>query len=220
MTAEQEDTIVRLQDNYYHDSFGKVIFIITALLFSIAFLVAISLYIFMNQPPPTTFRVAEEWRVVAPVPIQQPYLSEPDLLQWVSQVVPSLFEVDFLHYDNQLDEVKQYFTENGYQVFLKQLSNFDIDKKRIQSYKAFTQAEPTLAPIILNQGVLLGRYAWWVQIPINISYAGARDLNPLPITLQVLVVRTETTNNLVGILIDNVIVKKDEASSLTGIIGR
>lgn len=210
--------VVRLEDNFYRDSFGKVIFVIFALCLSVVFLAGISLYTYMNRPPPITFRVAEEWRVLAPVPIQQPYLTDPDLLQWVSEVVPNAFNLDFLNLDSQLADVKKYFTDNGYQIFLNQLKNY-ADKSMVQSYKMFVHGKPTRAPVILNQGVLSGRYAWWVQIPVNIRYAGARDKPDVNLTLQVLVVRTETTNNLTGILIDNVIAEKGQEKSLTGIGG-
>lgn len=217
--AEEGLGIVSLEDNYYRDSFGKVIFIIICIVLSLLFLVGISVYIFMNQPPPTTFRVAEEWRVVAPVPVQQPYLPEPDMLQWVSEVVPRLFDVDFLHIEEQVTDAKKYFTDNGYQIYLNQLKNY-ADDKTVDAGKLFVRAAPTRAPVILNQGVLSGRYAWWVQIPLNISYAGAVEKPEVGLTLQVLVVRTDTTNNLTGILIDNVIVAKDQAQTLTGIGGK
>lgn len=216
--AEEGMVVVRLEDNFYRDSFGKVIFVIFCICLSILFLAAISLYIFMNRPPPTTFRVAEGWRVLAPIPVQQPYLSEPDLLQWVSDVVPSVFNLDFLNMDEQLEASRKYFTDNGYQVLLNQLKNY-ADENMVQSSKVFVQAKPTRAPITLNQGILSGRYAWWVQIPVNISYAGSRDIADVNLMLQVLVVRTDTTNNLTGILIDNVIAEKGQAQSITGIGG-
>lgn len=217
--AEEGMDVVRLEDNYYRDSFGKVVFVIICIFLSIFFLAGISIYIFMNQPPPTTFRVAEEWRVVAPVPVQQPYLAEPDMLQWVSEVVPSLFNVDFAYMSGQVADVKKYFTDNGYQIYLNQLNNY-ADSKVVEANKLFVRGTPTRAPIILNQGVLSGRYAWWVQIPVNISYAGAVETPDVRLTLQVLIVRTDTTNNLTGILIDNVIVEKDKVPTLTGIGGR
>lgn len=204
--AEEEVKVV-LEDNFYRDSFGKVIFVLCSIAVSIAFLAGISVYVFMNEPPPTTFRVADEWRVLAPVPIQQPYLSEPDMLQWVTDVLPKVFNIDFLHMDDQLDANKKYFTDNGYQVYLNQLNNI-APKDTLQAGKLFVHAEPAGAPTIPNQGVLSGRYAWMVQFPINISYAGLKNVPSTNLTLKVLVVRTETTNNLTGILIDNITVEK------------
>lgn len=213
--AEEGLNVVSIQENFYRDSFGKVVFVIGCVFLSIVFLGAVSLYIFMNRPPPITFRVADEWRVVAPVPIQQPYLSNPEMLQWVSDVFPRVFDLDFLRIDTQLADVKKYFTDNGYQIYLNQLKNY-ADKNMVQVNRMFVHAEPTRAPVIVNQGVLSGRYAWWVQMPVIISYAGMKEKPDAYLSMQVLVVRTDTTNNLTGILIDNVIVEKDTADQSTG----
>jgi len=203
--AEEGFDVVTLQDNYYRDSFGRVVFILCSLVVCIASLVAISAYIFLTQPPPVTFKVGKEWRIVAPVQIQEPYLSDADLTQWVSNVLPSLFDVDFMHIDDQLNQLKQYFSQNGFDIFMNQFSN-SVDKNLIIKYKLFVHATLTGAPIILSQNVLLGRYAWWVQIPIVISYSGMRAVNELHMILKLLVVRTEITDNLMGVEIDNVIV--------------
>jgi intracellular multiplication protein IcmL len=212
--TEEALCVVKLEDNYCRDSIGRVIFVIAGLGISIAFLLAVSVYLFMNKPQPITFRVAQEWRVVAPVPIQEPYLATADVLQWVSNVMPATFDLSYMHMDEQLEGMRKYFTENGYQVFLNQLSNF-VNKDTMQTNKMFTHGEPTGAPTVVNQGVLAGRYAWWVQIPINISYAGLRQTLPVDLQMQVLVVREETTNNLTGILIDNVIVESGGTGKVT-----
>ena len=205
--AEEELHVVKLLDNYYRDSFGRVMFIIVGMVISIGMLAAISIYIYLNKPPPVTFRVASDWRVVAPVPIQEKYLSEADLLQWVSNVIPGSFDLSFLHMDEQLGSIKKYFTDAGYEIFLNQLNNY-VDKTELQTNKMFSRGEPMAAPIIKRQGELAGRYAWWVEMPVSISYAGMRSMPTVEIKMNILVVRAETTNNLTGILIDNVIVEK------------
>lgn len=201
----EEQITVGLHDDFYRDNFGKVIVAIVIACCLIAFLTALSVYIHMSKPPPVTFGVAKEWRVQAPVPVQKPYLTNPEVLQWVSDVIPNAFDLNFLHLDAQLEDLKKYFTDNGYQVFLNQLNNY-IDKRKLEESKLFVNAQPTAAPSIKNQGALNARYAWWVKIPVEIKYSGLRVLTPVNLTLDVLVVRTETTNNLDGVLIDNVIV--------------
>lgn len=211
--AEEEFTIVTIEDNYYRDCFSRVLVIIGCLVASIAALVAMSLYVYLTEPPPVTFGVANDWRIVAPVDIQEPYLTDGDLLQWVTDAVPRFFDVDFLHIDDQLVQLKQYFTDNGYQVFLNQFNN-NVDRDKLQTGKMFATNEITGAPIIVNQGTLSGRYAWWVQIPINISYAGMDTIPSSSIKLTLLVVRTETSNNLNGVAIDNVLVEKGNDSTI------
>lgn len=211
--AEEEFTIVTIEDNYYRDCFSRVLFIIGCLVASIVALVAISLYIVFTEPPPVTFKVAEDWRILAPVDIQEPYLSEGDILQWIADVVPRLFDVDFLHIDDQLTQLKPFFTDNGYQVFINQFNN-NVDRDKLQTGKMFATDEITGAPVILNQGILSGRYAWWVQIPINISYAGMETIPSSSIKLTLLVVRTETSNSLTGVAIDNVLVEKGNDATI------
>lgn len=213
--AEEELTVVKIHEEFYRDHFRQVVLVMSLAALAIILVIATSVYLFISKPPPVTFGVAKEWRVQAPVPIDQPYLADSDVLQWVANTIPKSFDFNFLHLDEQLEDLKQYYTDNGYEIFLAQLKN-RFEKQDVMKFKLFLRAEPTAAPSILNQGILSGRYAWWVQIPIKISYAGMRVKPEVKMVLQVLVVRTETTNNLTGILIDNVIAETNTNSRVTG----
>ena len=153
-----------------------------------------------------TFKVDSEWRIQAPVDIQEPYLSEGELMQWVSNAVSRFFVVDFLHMDEQLANLKGLFTDNGYQVFLNQFNNI-IDRTQVITDKLFVSNEITGAPILTNEGLMSGRYAWFVQIPIKITYSGFKEAPSKLIKLTLWVVRTDTSDNLTGVAIDNVIVE-------------
>ncbi len=213
--AEEELQVVELRDNFYRDSFGRVVFIISGVCTGIVLLIALSIYLLLDKPAPITFPVGSEWRVQPPVPLAEPYLLTSDLLQWVSDAVPSVFHYDFNHYDNQLKESSKYFTPDGWKVFLNQL-NIYANYNNVQAYKLFVSSTPAGAPFILNQGLLSGRYAWWVQMPININYAGYRPPGNKTLILQILVVRVSTLNNLMGVGIDNVIVAKGGIEQLIG----
>jgi intracellular multiplication protein IcmL len=217
--AEQELHVVELRDEFYRDSFGKVVTIIIGFIIAIAFLVALSIYLFLDKPPPVSFHVDGEWRVRAPVPLDQPYLSRPDLLQWVTNVLPKAFIFDFNHYNAQLKEASQYFTADGWKGFLDQL-NIYANYNNMQAYKLFVSASPSGAPAIINEGLLSGRYAWWVQIPMNINYAGYSPPPNKALTLQVLVVRVSTLNNLMGVGINNVVVVKGAANNQLAEMGK
>lgn len=208
----EELQVVQLRDDFYRDSFGKVVIIIFGVIIAIALLVAIIVYYFLNKPPPVTFPVATEWRVRAPVPLNEPYLSTPDLLQWVSNVLPQSFVFDFNHYNDQLKDSAQYFTPDGWKVFLD-LLNVYANYDNVLAYKLFINASPSGAPAILNQGLIAGRYGWWVQIPIDINYAGYSPPPNKTVVFQVLVVRVSTLNNLTGVGINNVIVAKGQGNN-------
>jgi intracellular multiplication protein IcmL len=216
--AEEELRVVQLREDFYRDSFGKVILIIISIFIAIFLLVALSLYLYLNIPSPVVFPVDKEWRIQPPVPLDKPYLPQSDLLQWVGDALQRSFVFDFNHYNEQLKVASQFFTADGWKVFLNQL-NIYANYNTVQANKVFVNSAPAGAPVILNQGLLSGRYAWWVQMPINLNYAGLRPPFNKTLILQVLVVRVSTLNNLTGVGIDNVIVATNAVNAGTQGIG-
>ncbi|VVC76685.1 hypothetical protein AQUSIP_20090 [Aquicella siphonis] len=204
--AGEEVNVSELRDSFYRDSFGRVIFVIVSVGVCIVTLAALSLYFYLDKPPPVIFPVDNEMRVQKPVPLNQPYLSTPDLLQWVADVVPRSFVLDFNHYNDQLKDYTQYFTSDGWKTFLNQL-NIYANYNNVQAYKLFVTGTPSAAPFIMREGVIpeSGKYGWWVQMPVTINYAGYKPPSGTTLTLQFLVVRVSTLNNLTGVGIDNVI---------------
>lgn len=211
----EEFEVETLRDEFYRDSFIKVICLIGSFIVAFLALVALSIYLYLDKPPPVVFPVQKEWRVQPLVALDKPYLSTTDMLQWVSDIMQKVFTYDFNHYDDQLKNASQYFTNDGWKIFLNQL-NIYANYNNVQAYKLFVNSTPAGAPILLNEGLLSGRWAWWVQMPININYAGFSPPPNKTLTLQVLVVRVPTLNNLTGIGIDNVIVAKGSGTELLG----
>lgn len=199
----QETPVVQLRDDFYRDGIKKVVVIILGLGVAIVFLLSMSLYLYLSKPKPITFPVGARWRVIEPVPVNKPYLSSAEVLQWVSENFSQSFNYDFLHYDEQLKSHMQYFTSNGWQVFVNQLNNY-INYNTVQVSKQFVSGVPASVPLVENEGLVAGRYAWWVTVPITITIANNERSSRQDVIFQLLVVRMPTTNNLVGLAIDNV----------------
>jgi intracellular multiplication protein IcmL len=213
--AEEELEIIRLRNDFYRDGFRKILFALCVMLAAIALLIATSLYLYLAKPAPIEFATDNEWRILPPIPLDQPYLREADLLQWVSNVLPSLFTYNFLNYTVRFNNNAQYFTPNGWKK-IQDIVNMFVPYNTVQSAKSFTNGSAGSAPFILNQGVLSGKYGWWVQMPINVSYSNLDGANALSLVLQVLVMRVPTLNNLYGVAIDNVIVVSNNKQSVVG----
>lgn len=207
----EELTVIQNRDDFYRDSFVKVIIIIIGIILSIGMIIGLSIYLYLQKPPPVSFNVYKDWRVQQDIPLREPYLSNPDLLQWVANTLQKVFVFDFLHYNDQLKSYSAYFTTNGFKVFQNQLNNY-ANYNNVQNYKLFVNGAAAGAPIILNQNPISGRYGWWVQMPISISSVSYNRANTQTLTLQVLIVRVSTMDNLNGVAIDNVIVQKNSDS--------
>ncbi|MHB1946488.1 MAG: DotI/IcmL/TraM family protein [Gammaproteobacteria bacterium] len=205
--AGEELQVVRLRDDFYRDGFYKIVLALAVIVIAIILLVALSIYIYLSKPAPVYFSADNEWRILQPVPLDKPYLHEPDLIQWVSEAIPNVFTFDFLHYSDQLKGVNPYFTPNGLSKFLA-LVNVYANADKVQNSKLFISCSPSGAPFIINQGELNGRYGWWVQMPITLNYITVDKSSATDLVLQVLVVRVSTLDNLYGVAIDNMITTK------------
>lgn len=213
MEKMAEEVQLQLSDDFYRDSFTKVIMVMISLAVAIMALIALAIYLYMNKPQPITFVVDKDWRLQAPVPVNQAYLSDAEVLQWVSDTFNNVFKFDFISYNNQLSDYQKYFTTNGWSVFLNHLNTY-ANYNNVQTYRLFVSSTPTGAPYIINKNLLAGRYAWWVQLPISIHYDGLHPQPAESLSLQVLVTRVSTLNNLAGVGIDNVIINKSKMNQI------
>ncbi|OGT36584.1 MAG: hypothetical protein A3F11_08290 [Gammaproteobacteria bacterium RIFCSPHIGHO2_12_FULL_37_14] len=204
---------VELEENFYRDGVERIIIIIIGVFIAIGLIVSASLYIYLNKPPPITFPVGAEWRIQPEVPLDQPYLSIADLLQWVSDVLPKAFTYDFISYNDQLKQNAYYFTANGWKTFLNYLNSY-ANYTNVQKYRQFISVVPKGVPILINQGLVSGRYAWWVQLPIEISYAGYTSAPSRILMFQILIIRVSTLNNLSGVGIENIIIASNTSGQL------
>ena len=82
--------------------------------------------------------------------------------------------------------------------FLEQV-NVYANFNTIQSSKLFVNSEASGVSFILSQGLLDGKYAWWIQMPINIQYINVEKMTLTPLVIQVLITRVPTLNNLYGV---------------------
>jgi intracellular multiplication protein IcmL len=206
--AEEDLQLVSLRDDFYRDGFYKALGTFAILLIAIILLSAASLYLKFSKPSPVEFLTGDEFRTVAPVPVNLPYLKQPDLVQWISERLPALFRYDFIDYNKDLNANIQYFTENGWKNY-QDLLKIYADGNSIATSKLFVNAVPGGAPIILNQGLLPGGvYGWWIQMPLNLSYSSRTTGNAIPLMAQVLIVRVPTLNNLMGVAIEKMTMTK------------
>lgn len=211
--ADEESIVVELQDHFYRDRFG-VVFIILACIASVILALAfLSYYLHSQKPPPINFGVYEDWRIQGDIPITESYISEADLLQHTSDILKKVFVFNFYHFDAQLSDYRQYFTESGWEAFQKQLGSV-LNPDKFKAEKQFSTSAPTAAPYILNKGILSGRFAWWVQAPVKIILLGGEGAE-IKLKLQLLLVRVSTLNNLSGVAIENVI-SADQPGTATG----
>jgi hypothetical protein len=133
-------------------------------------------------------------------------LSDANVSQWLSETLSTIFDFDFLNYDTKRLSFEPYFTEDGWKKYNELLNTF-FPANGIQTSKAVLSGSAYGGPVILNQGPLsTKKYAWWIQMPIRITFSGYNRNFKQIFVLQALIVRIPTVDNLSGVAIDNLIV--------------
>lgn len=146
----------------------------------------------INPPKPEYFATTADGRIIPLVPISEPYVAPEVLLTWTSQAVTKAYTLNHIHYKEQLSSMRELFTAQGFRAHEAALKAAGIPET-LQKYRAITQVVSTAPPIITNQGIIAGRYAWSIKLPIQITYQGASSVSaPQTNTVELLVVRVPT----------------------------
>jgi intracellular multiplication protein IcmL len=138
-------------------------------------------------------------------PLDQPNVTSASLQKWVTQAATSVYTIDFYHYQDNIDALKEYFTIAGYKDFLASLAASN-SLKTIVSDNLIVSAVATGAAVILQEGPLRNIYTWRIQVPLLLTYQGASTSSTQKsIAVSLLVTRVPTDQAPKGIGIAQIV---------------
>ncbi len=151
-----------------------------------------NVWMLLNPPLPEYFATTADGRLIPLVPISEPYVPNEVLLTWTTQAVTKAYTFDYVHQKQQLSEMRELFTAQGFNSHRKALADSGL-WTTVEERRLVTQVVATAPPVVTNQGVLANRYVWRLEVPIKMSYQGASSLSPpQENVVEVLVVRVPT----------------------------
>ena len=203
--AEDALKIVALRNEFYKDRQRMVVL---ALLLSIAINIvqlALLIYMYSNPPAPRYFATSINGRITPLFPLEEPNQSDAAVMQWANQAAIASFSYNFVNYRDELQAASVFFTAEGWSQFLNALQKSNtLDSVRAK--KLIVSAVATRAPIILQKGLLNGRYSWRVQMPMLVTYQSASEFAQVNNVVTLLITRISTLNSPRGIGISQIIV--------------
>lgn len=197
--------VVKLRNEFYRDNYRKVV---AALLlsFSIILILAVALFYLVTTPPaPRYFATTTDGRIVPLIPFNRPNLSNSAILQWANTAATAANSYNFVNYRKALQQAADYFTPEGKQMFFNALKNSN-NLQAVIAKKLIVSAVATGVPVVLEQGVMLGRYTWKVQIPMLITFQSASQFSQQSVTVTMVIVRVSPLESVRGIGIAQFIV--------------
>jgi intracellular multiplication protein IcmL len=198
--------LVRFRNYFYRDGYRKSM---TALLISLIVniaLLALVIIQFLTKPAPVYFATQTNGSLIEIQPLTEPLIAQETLLVWATRAAVSAYSFNFVDWQNDLNSVQQYFTATGFKNFLDALkSSGNLDT--VVAKRLVVQATVTDVPRIIQQGLIQGRYAWKIQIPMLVKYTSASEELRQPVLVTILVARVPTTQYPEGIAIAQFVVQ-------------
>lgn len=196
--AEDALTNVILRNNFYRDGQHRMMIILLLSIIVNFILAALLVYMITHPPQPKYFATSINGRITPLVPLNLPNQSDSAVLQWANQAAIAAFSYNFVNYRSELQSASGFFTAEGWDQFLSALqSSNNLDA--VKAKKLVVSAVATSAPVFLQKGILNGRFAWRIQMPLLVTYQSASEFSQQNITVTMLVTRVDTLNSPRGI---------------------
>jgi len=204
MPTDDALKLVRLRNNFYRDSYRRVLAVLLFMVVANIGLLGLLAYRMTHVTPTRYFATSADGRITPLQPLSQPLVSVSALLQWANQAAVDAYSYNFVNYRKQLQAASEYFTPSGwrtYEAALKSSRNLET----VIARKLVVTAVATGAPVILDQRVVNGRYAWKVQMPLLVTYQSASTLFQQPLVVTMIVTRVSMRDVPKGIAISQFI---------------
>lgn len=134
------------------------------------------------------------------LPLDQPNMSDADLLQWANLVVILPYSYDYENHEERLSKAATYFSSEGWknvEVAIRQAGSIE----RIIKNKTIVSARTTGRMRILRQGVLHGRYTWQVYVPMKVYYRGRNITHGMKMAVNMWITRVRPSVSSSGLLV-------------------
>jgi len=193
------------RNRFYHDSFHRLFLILLVSLFLNFSGLYILYYIFTHPPVPVYFPTSTNGRISPLVPLDKPNVTDGEIKQWANQAIIASYTFNFVSYRSDLQASSEFFTPDGWTIFLKALKDSN-NLQAIVDNKFVVTAQATQAPAIIQSGIFAnGRYSWRIKMPIVVTYQSSTLYSQSPYMVTMLIERVSTLNSPSGVGIASII---------------
>jgi intracellular multiplication protein IcmL len=196
--------VVMNRNFFYRDNYRRVVAFALLLIFSNIAAVAVIFWQVAHPAQPAYFATDNSGKITPLYSLSQPIISQSSLLEWATRASVTAYSYNFVEYEAQLQRAGNFFTPRGWANFTSALKS-SRNLETVIVKKLVATAVPTGAPVILNRGVLGGRYSWKVKIPILVNYQSASTQFQQSLTVIMIIKRVPNVNDPKGIAIDQFI---------------
>ncbi|MDR1577813.1 MAG: DotI/IcmL/TraM family protein [Deltaproteobacteria bacterium] len=190
---EPGKTLPTLSLNWYLKQNRELFHFIKAVALGILLLILTNVYLATQRPQPRFFWITPDLRVNEATPLEQPLLHTTALSDWAAKVLTKALSLDYLHWEEKLNDLKASFSKEGHAEFVNSLERSGHIKK-IVAEKLILRCELAGAPIITDTREEGDQLTWILEAPVIISYHASSGAITTQKLLAEMEARWETSN--------------------------
>lgn len=190
--SEEALKLVLLRNNFYRDNYRRVVLALLLMLLINIILLGTLLYQVTHPAPPQYFATTVEGKILPLYPLSAPMATNSEILQWATNAAVSLYNFSFVNWRGQMQIASDNFTPEAWDSFQQQLKA-SRNLETVIAEKSVVSAAPTGAPVVMNQGVVNGRYSWRLKLPMLINYQGTTN-HQQPVDIVMVISRVPVLN--------------------------
>jgi len=120
--------------------------------------------------PPVKYFATQNGRVIPVQPTDQPAFSDSDVAAFGADTIRSSFTLDFIHYQNQINNVKDSYDDSGYEGYYKALNGSNVlSSVKDQRMNLSVDVGPGR---IRAKGLQGDNFTWEYQYPVTLKLDG------------------------------------------------
>ena len=147
------------------------------------------------------FATTSDGRIISIVPLDDPYRTKAEVIEWASKTVKNVMRFDYNDYRERLQQASSNFTPTGWDSFTRALKESQIIDA-ISAHKLVISMQIESAPEIKQAFVKNGVYTWYLQFPVTIKFDGDQPPSAIRANLLLQIVRVSTLQDPDGISIE------------------
>lgn len=192
--------VLEQSNAFYRDHYHRVIMILMIVFLCSVGCVAFLLYQFVHRPIPDFIAETPDQQRMRLTPYIKPNLLPDTIIRWASKAAVLAYTFDFVNYNAQVNAVRPYFTNAGWNDYQRSVSGLI---NTIVQNQIFVYGIISGTPVISNEGELPDKgYVWRVQIPFLVTYQSNGPMVKKNYFVILSIVEVPTSVNPQGIGID------------------
>jgi intracellular multiplication protein IcmL len=158
--------------------------------------------------PLLKFPTTADGKLTYPVPLSEPGISTPGILEWAVEAIEKSYNFNFTNYEDVISNASSFYTKLGYQNYRRNLIETAL-VNTVERRKSVLTVVPTSAPTILKEKPTPdGVYAWQIQFPMTMSIQNAKEVLKTDWVVTMLILRVPINESPKGVAIAALIVRE------------